>query len=994
METLLPKLPSTEAPSFFEEFQKYCQQEEWMIFMRRQVIPSSEQYDANIFEKLRVQMTTFMGECHEAMMIASHLRSRERGESKLKFQEELLDSFHKKTKAEERRYQNVRTQLRQQQKYALRQWRSRWAFYSGDRGIWFDGSKPNAPFWKLSSLENSHRMRPKLIPNYNYDPHLEASALRDNIGSENESKDLLSLAFAKEALCRDEDIGDDRLGDEEWNLISAANAQGQEEVKVKLSVDCELVTIMDVTRGQLEVTNTHVYFLDCSPQKLEGQDFKWSLSQLREIHFRRYNLRRSALEFFLVDQSNYFLNFKKQDRNKVYSNILRLRPPNLIYATTRSPTELLKDSDLTRKWLQREISNFEYLMHLNTIAGRTYNDLSQYPVFPWILSNYDSDTLDLDDVSNYRDLSKPIGTINPKTEAEVREKYEHFEDPTGSIPNHAFLDPHGALHNTAYTAAGGKANRQFHSIASTWQSQIENANDVKELVPEFFYLPEFLENINDFDLGRLQNGHERVDDVVLPRWAVSSYDFINKHNRALESEYVSAHLHEWIDLIFGYKQRGPAAAEALNVFYYCTYEGAVDLDSISDPVRRKALEGMINNFGQTPTQLLKDPHPKRMTFDEAITKAGKSDRPLSVFLFLKELATFFVEGAPKEDPVVFICVPKNQVKSFITTVTADSMVVVTQHGVCGIHSWLPYNKSISHFYTFEKDTSMFSRKLQRTLGTLFAPGVSISPWLFAVTHDAKLVLSGGHWDNSLCVYSVPRSKTIASIVRHNNIITCLALDNCGKHLITGSRDATCIIWDVMQDKYGISTGISTQPLQVLCGHDAEVTAVAISIELDMAVSGSKDGTVIIYTVRKGTYMRTLRPPHEKGWRLSVQMLAISEVGHVCVYCQHRSIQNPSQEKLTLHLYSINGKHMSMESIHVPISHMIISGNHLVFGNKQGVLIIKELFGLRTLSSMPLHVPITCLAVTNGNSHILLGLRDGNILIIGIKRQPEVKPIMG
>lgn len=96
---------------------------------------------------------------------------------------------------------------------------------------------------------------------------------------------------------------------------------------------------------------------------------------------------------------------------------------------------------------------------------------------------------------------------------------------------------------------------------------------------------------------------------------------------------MSAHLHEWIDLIFGYKQRGPAAEEALNVFYYCTYEGegetgsrgggmnaedteggltalpscpgAVDLDHVADERERKALEGIISNFGQTPCQLLK-----------------------------------------------------------------------------------------------------------------------------------------------------------------------------------------------------------------------------------------------------------------------------------------------------------------------------------------------------------------------------------------------------
>lgn len=120
------------------------------------------------------------------------------------------------------------------------------------------------------------------------------------------------------------------------------------------------------------------------------------------------------------------------------------------------------------------------------------------------------------------------------------------------------------------------------------------------------------------------------DSVKLPPWAESPVDFIRKHKMALESEHVSAHLHEWVDLIFGYlflytkknyvclfvfsssffhlfirivkaavlmfiyclnwsktfryKQRGKEAIASNNVFFYITYEGTVDIDKISDPV--------------------------------------------------------------------------------------------------------------------------------------------------------------------------------------------------------------------------------------------------------------------------------------------------------------------------------------------------------------------------------------------------------------------------
>ena len=53
-----------------------------------------------------------------------------------------------------------------------------------------------------------------------------------------------------------------------------------------------------------------------------------------------------------------------------------------------------------------------------------------------------------------------------------------------------------------------------------------------------------------------------LDSVKLPPWADTPVDFIHKHRMALESEHVSAHLHEWIDLIFGYVISTPSDLES------------------------------------------------------------------------------------------------------------------------------------------------------------------------------------------------------------------------------------------------------------------------------------------------------------------------------------------------------------------------------------------------------------------------------------------------
>ena len=90
-----------------------------------------------------------------------------------------------------------------------------------------------------------------------------------------------------------------------------------------------------------------------------------------------------------------------------------LNPLNLTEFLGATAVERCAKDDCTHRWLLREISNFEYLMRLNRLAGRTYNDLSQYYVFPWVLADYSSDTIDLRNPAVYRNFNYPMGAQLP-----------------------------------------------------------------------------------------------------------------------------------------------------------------------------------------------------------------------------------------------------------------------------------------------------------------------------------------------------------------------------------------------------------------------------------------------------------------------------------------------------------------------------------------------------------------------------------------------------
>uniref|UniRef100_A0A671PMP1 Neurobeachin-like protein 2 n=1 Tax=Sinocyclocheilus anshuiensis TaxID=1608454 RepID=A0A671PMP1_9TELE len=1002
LQKMLPNLPATNgSPSFAQDLQNYCSTAEWQQFYQNHVGPTMQQYELDTFGKSHDLMSNFWNSCFDDLMSTAQRRDKDRSDCKAKFQELIIDPYLKRVRTENSRYHSLQKMSNSQQGVVGGHWKSLRRLLSSERGAWVK--------WKLSSAETYSKMRLKLVPNYSFDSHSDASALRDNMGYPRSSTEPIPLAVAKEAKVSD--MEDDKLEDEDIAFIDEVE-EGEEESqkeKLVLSEECELITIVAVVPGRLEVTTHHLYFYDGSSEKEEteegiGFDFKRSLSQLREVHLRRYNLRRSALELFFIDQAHYFINFRKGVRNKVYSRILGLRPPNLFYFGSRSPQELLKASNLTHRWVCREISNFEYLMQLNTIAGRTYNDLSQYPVFPWVLCDYTSAKLDLEDPAVFRDLSKPIGVVNPRHAQNVREKYESFEDPTGTIDKFHYgthysnaagvmhymirTEPFTSLHIQLQSGKFDCADRQFHSVAAAWQARMESPADVKELIPEFFYFPEFLQNMNGFDLGCLQISQEKVNDVLLPPWASSPEDFVRKHRKALESEHVSAHLHEWIDLIFGYKQRGPEAVEALNVFYYCTYEGAVDLDAIANETERKALEGIISNFGQTPCQLLKEPHPPRMSAENAFRRNARLDiLPPNLFDQLSKLRSF-KEVVSDGLPLVQAVVPRNQTRSFIIP-GSDILVTVSANGMIGTHSWLPYDKNIANYFTFTRDPSVSNPKTQRFLSGPFSPGVEIGSQVLVVSTDGRLLFSGGHWDCSIRVTMLGKAKLVGRICRHIDVVTCLALDLCGIYLISGSRDTTCMVWQVLQQG-GFSSGLSPRPVQVLCGHDQEVTCVAISTELDMAISGSKDGTVIMHSVRRGQYLLTLRPPCESCLPAPVAQLEVGIEGHIVAQTVMEG-RSAGKEKYALHVYSVNGTLLASETLDEKISALHLVPDYLIVGTQQGNLHIRELYSLSlAVAPLALKVPVRCVSVTKESSHILVGLEDGKLIVVGAGKPEEVR----
>ena len=130
--------------------------------------------------------------------------------------------------------------------------------------------------------------------------------------------------------------------------------------------------------------------------------------------------------------------------------------------------------------------------------------------------------------------------------------------------------------------------------------------------------------------------------------------------------------------------------------------------------------GMINNFGQTPCQLLKEPHPKRLSPEEAIL-AKKKRKPPSLMATMPDWKPYLLDLgtlSTDKDPVVYINAPGWR-RHFSQNSPDSTVITISSSGVVGIHQWIFQDNKTC--YNLDVDpTFLTSGKFLHTIGsTLF-----------------------------------------------------------------------------------------------------------------------------------------------------------------------------------------------------------------------------------------------------------------------------------
>ena len=642
----------------------------------------------------------------------------------------------------------------------------------------------------------------------------------------------------------------------------------------------------------------------------------WTYNSVKEVIVKRYNLIRQAVEMYFSDESKpVFVSFFSSEQCKLFMKCLslKLKELELDPLIVMNCEQFFGTKNFTEQWLRSELSNFDYLMLLNKYGGRSLNDLSQYFVFPWVLVDFECKK------PLFRNLKLPISGISKmkreiagrKLDKDLNDEYltsDNFQFGSHYLSSRAVLgyllriEPFASL-LLKFEGEAEASSRMFHDLKQQWKLSNLDIMDNKELIPEFFYLPEIFINYNKYFFGakelerRVFNLPEklivRVDQVVLPEWADNIHHFIKIQRLALESQSVSLVLNDWIDLVFGANQQSQSHYNRFRDF--CDEVTVLKMNKskklVKDNIRT------IQEFGTNPIKLFRVKHTSRSKaeIDKQISDGdlfyGNNDHLHT----LTKLNNF-------KSPITFIEYYK------------ENLILIMDN------KKLSYVKLKGNKATINNSIEIHTENIEQLC-------IKDQQRTIAFMQDKSITCQ--YLDNSCRIFDYINKSTTKETLYFNDspILSIIATSN---KLFAGSADGIVYIWSALK-------GIEAKAYD----HDTSVVSLDYNEELDLLVSGSTDKTIAVRSVTPWKFLRFIKLNTLKDYTMS--HVRLSARGYVL------SVFLNDYKESVLYVHSINGEVISSRKIKEMVNCVVFDkmGYHFIAGGTNAMLLKFDLLTLKS-----------------------------------------------
>ena len=672
-------------------------------------------------------------------------------------------------------------------------------------------------------------------------------------------------------------------------------------------------------------------------------DIKWILK-------RKYFYKNSSLEIFTLKNKSYYFNFKDEETRDILINEITKKigncvmiindikvinnksyskgniNPNIIigYQNNTNPLivkrckfkfkKKIKLSKIINQWKNWEFSNFELLILLNIFSNRSYNDVTQYPVFPWLLSNY-SDPLKTLQIKNkenekqedktiedysYRDLALPMGMLTINEDSISRKKnflstYKILKQEEGITPYIFGCNYSNATYVCNYLIrlfpftqicieiqgeGFDNPHRLFTSIEKAFKNASTQTTDVREIIPEFFYFPEMFKNLNGINLGKYDENN-LVDKVTTP-CGDNPYKFVVTMRNILENENISNNINDWIDLIFGYKAKGKEAQNAKNIFTEQSYQEDININDIKD----KDNYLRYVEFGLIPNQLF---NAKEFPKKEEIEEIKKYKQIMDNTYNIKKCRCKKTTNNTlklKDDTLLLSMINISQEKIGLFYNTS-----------CYIEEKISYSIFDKEYYEEIIEVKQITPTLNK-MSEYFLPDINKANNLnknIKIIHEAKIIITGGYYDGKIVImdiYNLNEENSIIEMIpfKDESPINVIHIDKDEQFLFIGNTLGNIGIISI--DYKNIK---EWKLIHLINDQLNSISFIHSNNELNVWASASIDGFINIYTLPLCNLT--------KSFKVSNSDNSICNYIYVCD-CPLNSIIVIFDKEM--YLYSING----------------------------------------------------------------------------------------